>query len=174
MNYKHNICCKLACTLNWFGQQQLKQTPIAFLFGFLFLCLTTFNSNKLVAQTISFSKTSLLGTSLSEPTTLDFGPDGRLYVAERTGNIYVYTVDKVGNNYQVLSTEVIDLVNNIPNHDDDGNFNNFVGDRQVTGILILGTATNPVIYASSSDVRIGGGGGSDTNLDTNSLSLIHI
>ena len=33
---------------------------------------------------------------------------------------------------------------------------------------MVGTATNPIIYASSSDVRIGGGGGSDTGLDTNS------
>jgi hypothetical protein len=41
--------------------------------------------------------------------------------------------------------------------------------RLITGILVKGTASNPVIYVSSSDPRIGGGTSStDTNLDTNS------
>ncbi len=168
MNYKHNICCKTSCTLNWFGEQHF--TPIlGFLrLSFLILLLAFLGFGNLHAQNIAFSKTTLLGTNLSEPTSLDWGPDGRLYVSERTGLIFAYTVEKVGNNFQVLDTETIDLVKNIPNHNDDGSFVNFVTKRQVTGLLILGTDTNPIIYASSSDVRIGGGGGSDTNLDTNS------
>ncbi len=168
MNYKHKICCKLTCTLNWFGEQNFTPIPNFFRLSFIIFLLAFLNFGSLSAQNISFSKTTLLGTNLSEPTSLDWGPDGRLYVSERTGRIFAYTVEKVGNNFQVLATETIDLVKNIPNHDDDGSFNNFTNDRQITGILILGTATTPIIYASSSDVRIGGGGGSDTNLDTNS------
>lgn len=169
MNSKHNICRKSTCALNWFGGEQLTPTSNSLRLSILFFLFIFFSVGQLTAQSIAFSKTTLFGTNLSEPTSLDFGPDGRLYVSERTGRIYAYTVDKIGNNYQVLATEIIDLVKNIPNHDDDdGSFNNFVGDRQVTGILILGTPENPIIYASSSDVRIGGGGGSDTNLDTNS------
>ncbi|WP_211325354.1 putative Ig domain-containing protein, partial [Larkinella arboricola] len=39
--------------------------------------------------------------------------------------------------------------------------------RQVTGLLVTGTATNPILYVSSSDSRMGGPEG-DLNLDTNS------
>lgn len=168
MDNKHNVCCKYACILNWFGEKQFSLNLPAFCSSLFLMGLMLFNFHQVQAQ-ISFSKTTLSGTNLSEPTSLDFGPDGRLYVAERTGSIYAYTVDKVGNNYQVLATETIDLVKDIPNHNDvDGALNFFEDERQVTGILVVGTPNNPIIYASSSDVRIGGGGGSDTGLDTNS------
>ena len=40
---------------------------------------------------------------------------------------------------------------------------------QLTGMVVAGTAANPVIYVASSDPRIGGGStGEDKNLDTNS------
>ncbi len=169
MDNKHNIRCKCTCTLNWFGEKQFFLNLPTFCSNLFLIALIFLSLIQVQAQGISFSKTTLSGTNLSEPTSLDFGPDGRLYVSERTGSIYAYTVDKVGNNYQVLATEVIDLVKNIPNHNDvDGALNFFEDERQVTGILIVGTPTNPIIYASSSDVRIGGGGGSDTGLDTNS------
>ncbi|MFZ9504015.1 MAG: malectin domain-containing carbohydrate-binding protein, partial [Cyclobacteriaceae bacterium] len=61
------------------------------------------------------------------------------------------------------------LIKDIPNHNDDGTLNTTVKERQITGILVTGTASNPVVYVSSSDSRIGGGGtGGDKNLDTNS------
>ena len=168
MDYKHNECCKFACTLNWFGEKKLSLNLPTFCSNLVFIGFLVLSFTPIQAQ-ISFTKTTLVGASLSEPTSLDFGPDGRLYVSERTGSIYAYTVDKVANNYQVLATETINLVKNIPNHNDtDGALNFFEDERQVTGILVVGTPTNPIIYASSSDVRIGGGGGSDTNLDTNS------
>ncbi len=119
------------------------------------------------AQNISFTKTILQGTNLVEPTSLQFGPDNRLYVSEKGGTIYAYTVNKVSSNYIVVATETINLVKNIPNHNDDGSFSSF-NERQITGLLVVGTAQNPVLYVSSSDPRIGGGGGSDTFLDTNS------
>src|SRR4030095_7408131 len=50
-----------------------------------------------------------------------------------------------------------------------GALNSNVHNRLVTGILVRGTPANPVIYAMSSDPRIGGGiNGNNTNLDTNS------
>ncbi len=120
---------------------------------------------------ISFSK-SILGnaSTLSRPTSLQFGPDGRLYVSQQNGLIHVYTVVKSGaNDYDVVSDGVISLIQQIPNHNDDGTLNPGVTDRLVTGLLVTGTAANPVIYVGSSDPRIGGGSsGNDTNLDTNS------
>lgn len=63
----------------------------------------------------------------------------------------------------------INLVKDIPNHNDDGSLNQGVVKRLVTGIFVTGTATNPEIYVASSDPRIGGGiDGTDLNLDTNS------
>ena len=47
----------------------------------------------------------------------------------------------------------------MPNHDDDGTLNATVNTRLVTGLLVPGTAANPVIYVGSSDPRIGGGEG---------------
>lgn len=120
---------------------------------------------------ISFGKSSLNGTTgLSQPTSLQFGPDGRLYVAQQNGLIRAYTISRTGTNtYNVTATETITLVQQIPNHDDDGTLNPNVTNRLVTGIVVAGTAQNPVLYVSSSDPRIGGGSsGTDTNLDTNS------
>jgi hypothetical protein len=123
------------------------------------------------AQTsISFQKSLLKSEISTSPTSLQFGPDGRLYVAQQNGLIYAYTIERSGvGSYGVTATETINLVKNIPNHNDNGTLNASQTNRQVTGILVAGTASNPIIYASSSDPRIGAGSsGSDTNLDTNS------
>ncbi|MBX2842691.1 MAG: putative Ig domain-containing protein [Flammeovirgaceae bacterium] len=116
----------------------------------------------------------LPGESSTNPTSLDFGPDNRLYVAQVNGLIYAYTISRDGpNDYVITSTEVIDIVKNqTPNYDDDGTPNS-EQQRQVTGIFVTGTATNPILYVSSSDWRHGaGGGGADMNLDTNS-GIVH-
>lgn len=122
------------------------------------------------AAPISFSASGLASESSNNPTSLDFGPDDRLYVAQQNGTIYAYTVERVSaNNYAVTNSEQILEVKNIPNHDDDGTLNASQGNRQVTGLMTAGTASNPVLYVTSSDPRIGaGGGGNDTALDTNS------
>jgi hypothetical protein len=119
---------------------------------------------------ISFSSSDLQGEFVDNPTSLDFGPDGRLYVSQQDGELLAYTITRNGpTDYQVTDTETIDLVMNIPNHDDDGSPAAIAVERQVTGLLAAGTATNPVLYVASSDPRIGAGaGGSDLNLDTNS------
>lgn len=108
---------------------------------------------------------------LNNPTSLDFGPDGRLYVAEQNGDINAFTVTDQNGNYVVTAHEELLLptgggvVKSIQNHDD---FGTPVTDenRQVTGLIVTGTETEPVIYISSSDPRISFSG--DSGLDTNS------
>jgi hypothetical protein len=123
-----------------------------------------------VSNSVSFSKSQLAGTSSTNITSLQFGPDGRLYVANQNGLIKAYTIARTGPGaYSVTATETINLIQNIPNHNDDGTLAPSVTTRQVTGILVTGTSANPVIYVTSSDPRIGGGSsGTDTGLDTNS------
>ena len=55
----------------------------------------------------------------------------------------------------------------IPNHNDDGSLNPSVNTRLVTGMLVRDPASNPAIYVTSSDPRVGGNG-VHTGLDTNS------
>lgn len=119
---------------------------------------------------VAFTGSTLQGASPTSPTVADFGPDGRLYVAQKDGLIRVYTIDRSGpNNYAVTASETISVVKAIPNHDDDGTLNPTVTKRLITGLLVLGSAANPVVYVASSDSRIGGGSdGTETNLDTNS------
>src|ERR1700754_1622921 len=84
---------------------------------------------------ISFSNSLLTNASLTNPTSLQFGPDGRLYVAQQNGIIKVFTVVKNWpGSYSVTATETITLINSIPNHNDDGSLAPSVTTRQVTGI----------------------------------------
>ncbi|MGZ4704177.1 MAG: outer membrane protein assembly factor BamB family protein, partial [Acidimicrobiales bacterium] len=117
-----------------------------------------------------FGKSALSGTSSVKPTASRFGPDGRLYVADLSGVIRAYTVARnSANSYRVTATEIITLVKQIPNHDDDGTLDPNITTREMTGMLVTGTAANPVIYATSSDPRIGAGTtGGVLNPDTNS------
>ncbi|AHM62207.1 Kelch repeat-containing protein [Flammeovirgaceae bacterium 311] len=131
----------------------------------------------LLAQ-VSFNNSTLInmdGTPLSigNPTSLQFGPDERLYLTTQNGFIYALTITRVGaGDYRVTNTETITLVKSIPNYNDNGVFNSGVKTRQVTGILVTGTAENPVLYVGSSDPRIGGGGvRADKDLDTNSGTI---
>ncbi len=119
---------------------------------------------------INFAKSLLSGASISKPTSLQFGPDGRLYVAQQNGLIKAFTIQRrAANDFVVTATEEITLVQQIPNHDDDGSVNQAINTRLVTGLLVTGTAQMPMIYASSSDPRIGAGpSGTDLGLDTNS------
>ena len=119
---------------------------------------------------ISFDVDTLTGEPAQIPTSLQFGPDGRLYVSELDGRIHILTVAPTGaGGYEVTETETITEVAGIANHDDDGALNAGVTGRQVTGLVVTGTAADPVIYVGSSDPRWGGGAeGGDTDLDTNS------
>jgi Kelch motif protein len=68
----------------------------------------------------SFRKRVLEGSSSYNPTALQFGPDGRLYVAQQNGAIKAYTVVRSNGRFLVTETETIDSVRWIQNHDDDG------------------------------------------------------
>ncbi|WP_224490189.1 malectin domain-containing carbohydrate-binding protein [Robertkochia flava] len=131
--------------------------------------------NLLNAQAPSWGAAGLENENLVNPTSLDFGPNGKLYVSQQDGLIWEYTVERDNapageGSYTVKQGNVITLIkNNTQNHNDDGNLNN-TKIRQITGILATGTAENPVLYVTSSDWRIGGKNqpGNDVNLDTNS------
>lgn len=117
----------------------------------------------------SFLKSTLDLAGPVRPTSIQFGPDGRLYVAEQYGRLQIYTIVRDGpGSYRVTDTETLTQIRSIPNHEDDGSPSG-IANRQVTGLTVTGTVDNPVIYVGSSDPRIGGGGsGTETGLDTNS------
>ena len=105
----------------------------------------------------SFGKSLLSGASIGAPTSLQFGPDGRLYVAQMDGTIRAFTVERGrSNQYRVTATETITLVRSIPNRNDDGveplgdhpARDRDRGDRH---------GPEPEIYVVSSDPRIGAG-----------------
>ena len=96
---------------------------------------------------------------LQGPTSLQFGPDGRLYVSEQNGSINAFTVSLSDGKYVATQHEQLEdalgneIVKSIQNHDDDGSLAGNTS-RQVTGIVVGGTAEVPVVYVSSSDPRI--------------------
>ena len=142
---------------------QLRSLPIVTVAA---LCCAV--SGAALAQSFSTSTLDFNGLGgVSSGTSLMFGPDGRLYVAQVDGTLDVFTVQRQGvDDYVVVEAEEILDVKNIPNHNDDGGANSG-SSREMTGITVAGSATNPVVYATSSDSRIGGPSG-DTDLDTNS------
>ncbi|RYD95789.1 MAG: hypothetical protein EOP50_07470, partial [Sphingobacteriales bacterium] len=149
-----------------FRQINSNKIGIRSVVSLLFL-LCSFFAN---AQQYSFTSSGLKmnGATTFSPTSIQFGPDNRLYVSEQAGWIRIYTIRRNGpNDYSVIGFETITAINDIVNHDDNGAVNPNINRRQVTGIVVRGTAANPVIYVSSSDSRIGGPSG-ETNLDTNS------
>ncbi len=135
-----------------------------------------------VSAQINFSQSTLnLNglTTISGATSMEFGPDGRLYVSDYSpsggisGEIKALTVERNGpTSYLVTAVEILEGVSTIANHNDNGTDAPALnGRRQVTGLTVGGTAANPIVYVSSSDVRIGGGTGTgqkDVGLDTNS------
>ncbi len=135
-----------------------------------------------VSAQINFSQSTLNFngvTSIGGATSMEFGPDDRLYVSDYPGNsnaiglIKILTIQRNGpTSYIVTDAEILEGVSTIPNHNDDGTTAAAInGKRQVTGLKVVGTSDNPIIYVTSSDVRIGGGTGTgqkDVGLDTNS------
>ncbi len=119
--------------------------------------------------------TSLMNSAqeVTRATSIQFGPDNRLYVSEMDGLIHVFNVTRAGkNNYNGTLFETIDLIKNVQNHNDDGTLD-FANKRLLTGIHVTGSAAQPVIYAASSDPRQAAGpSGNDSGLDTNS-GILH-
>ena len=111
---------------------------------------------------------SLNGLEIDLPTQLQFGPDGRLCVTQQDGLIQALHLarDESGQ-YHVTATESITLVQDLPNHNDDGSVTGVPRHaRQVTGLHVARTAQHPVLDVSSSDPRIALH--YDSGLDTNS------
>ncbi len=117
-----------------------------------------------------FAKGVVAGTDTDRVTTLQFGPDGRLYVGQQNGLIKVLTVVRHGpGSYEAVASETIGELVKLPNHDDDGTENPRHVGRLLTGLVVSGTASRPVIHAVTTDPRIGGGfKKKNRNLDTNS------
>lgn len=137
-----------------------------------FICLLLLTA-QMSAQSFSTSNLNLSGSNVSQGTSLMFGPDGRLYVIQNGGLIDIFAIQRNGvDNYVVTASEELTLVKDIPNHNDDGTSNGG-NTREATGITVAGTPTNPIIYATSSDARVGGPSG-DQNLDTNSGVITRI
>ncbi|WP_051947403.1 malectin domain-containing carbohydrate-binding protein [Muricauda sp. MAR_2010_75] len=115
--------------------------------------------------------------SITNGTSIKFGPDGRLYVSDYRGLIMVFTIERNGpGNYVVTDAEELDAITTIQDHNDDGSLF-FSSSRETLGIEVGGTAENPIIYVASSDFRIGGfgsGGNGDSGLDTNSGIITRI
>ncbi len=148
----------------------IKDHSITTLKGFfgLFLILLFFGNGNINAQSFSQSNLNFNGLgSVSQGTSLMFGPDGRLYVLGIQGQIDILTIQRDGlDDYNVIAAEeILDIVN-IPNHNDDGS-SNTRNTREATGITVVGTPLNPIIYVTSSDSEVGGPSG-DKDLDTNS------
>lgn len=119
---------------------------------------------------VRFAKGAVDGSRTVRVTSLRFGPDGRLYAGQQTGIIRALTLERRGPaSYRVTAVEAIGALLDIPNHDDNGAVNPEVDSRQLTGIEVTGTAQQPVIYAVTTDPRMGGGTtGVDLPIDTNS------
>ncbi|WP_036487527.1 malectin domain-containing carbohydrate-binding protein [Myxosarcina sp. GI1] len=127
--------------------------------------------------TTNFAQATLAGLNVNNPTSLQFGGDGRLYVSQQDGTILAAEVQAVTDaqgeitGYEVVGeVEFINLIKNIPNHNDDGALNTNINNRQVTGLSVeQDTNGNIILYVTSSDPRIGGGSsGTEQDLDTNS------
>ena len=84
------------------------------------------SSFSIYAQTISFGSSGLIGESVLNPTSLEFGPDGRLYVAQQDGTIWGFTVQRdaapMGSGtYTITNIEEITILQTgITNHYDSG------------------------------------------------------
>ncbi|MEH6511549.1 MAG: malectin domain-containing carbohydrate-binding protein [Maribacter arcticus] len=148
------------------GVQYCNSIKLQGLISCMTLLLLLFFAMHTQAQSFSQSNLNLNGNVINSGTSLMYGPDGRLYVLSRNGNVDIFTIQKNGDNdYIVTNGEELTQVATIPNHNDDGS--NAGGGRQATGLTVAGTATNPIVYVTSSDARIGGPSG-DQGLDTNS------
>jgi len=90
---------------------------------------------------------------LQNPTTLQFGPDGRLYVGQQNGYIHALTLDADRN---VVAVERINAIHDTPNTNTDGSSAPGVVGRHLIGIDFdpASTAQAPILWAVHSDPRL--------------------
>jgi glucose/arabinose dehydrogenase len=115
-----------------------------------------------------FALTRLTHPALANPVSLQFGPDGALYVSTREGLLHRFRLRRARNPHQFefASAETIDLIRRLPNHDDRGHPDPHTEGRLLTGFTVTGTAAHPIVYASHSDPRL-----QSPHADTNSGAL---
>lgn len=106
---------------------------------------------------------ALTGADITNPTVLQFGPDGALYIATRRGSIHRLALTRHQGLYRAARAETIDLVAQLPNHDDQGRLQPGIRGRLITGLAVAGSAQAPVLYVTSSDPRL-----ERPEIDTNS------
>ncbi len=151
------------------ARSRLSLFPAVALAGaFLLVATTRAPADK---QPLVFTKSVLADAGVDKVTTLQFGPDGRLYVGQQTGIIRVLTIKRDGPGaYRTVAKESVGALVDLTNHDDHGVADESIIGRLLTGLLVTGTPERPVIYAATSDPRIGGGfdDGNDADVDTNS------
>ena len=89
---------------------------------------------------------------LKQPTTMQFGPDGRLYVGQQNGYVHVLTLNAAR---QVTAVARIDTIFNSPNVNSDGSAAPTVKGRHLIGIDFdpASTPQNPILWAVHSDPR---------------------
>jgi len=97
------------------------------------------------------SPTTPGAASLKHPTSIQFGPDGRLYVGQQDGYVHVLTLDA---NRNVTAVERINTIRNTPNTNPDGSPATVVG-RHLIGIDFdpKSTPDSPILWAVHSDPR---------------------
>ena len=138
-----------------------------FIHAFLFLLSYNISAQSWSQSQLNFN----VGNVDQGVTSLMYGPDNRLYVVEYTGAVKILTIQRNGAaDYTVLNVETLDGILTMADHNDDGTSFSSTA-RETLGLTVVGTASNPVIYVTSSDIRIGagsGGGNGDIGLDTNS------
>ena len=127
--------------------------------------------------------TGVAGVPIDSPTSIQFGPDGRLYVASVSGQIAAYDVaiDENTGEFSLTGGEFLEfggagVITGILNHDDDGAVNAGLEARQVTGLVVSDAEADGSfsVYITSSDPRIGNSGTGDQNLDTNSSTITRV
>ncbi len=138
----------------------LTRAKLVFVLFLTVICATLLLPDTSWAQSaVSFQKGALQGEISTNPTSLQFGPTAGCTSPSRTASSRRYTVARNGREQLRRDRDRDDQPRSrtIPNHNDDGSLNPARPSRLVTGILVTGTAANPVIYVASSDPRIGGG-----------------
>ncbi len=86
---------------------------------------------------VGFNQSVLAGAGSGSWTSLQFGPDGRLYASQVDGSLYAFTIEAAaGGGYRVVSTEAIGAVRAITNYDDDGTL--AAPEVQDAGRLVIG------------------------------------